>query len=90
MTSRPRVTAPWRMRHFHLLGGRVSSVQSWRLPAIAPRNLNLFAGLHIAHVTLAVLLFVAFTAHMCAVLFHTLVLRDRLLSRMSLWPSRSR
>ena len=70
--------------------GNPVTVASWRLPAIAPRNLNLFAGLHIAHVTLAVLLFVAFTAHMCAVLFHTLVLRDRLLSRMSLWPSRSR
>jgi cytochrome b561 len=65
-------------------------VGSWRLPAIAPHNLNLFAGLHITHVVLATLLFVTFTAHMCAVLFHTLVLRDGLLSRMALWPSRGR
>jgi cytochrome b561 len=62
----------------------------WRLPAIAPHNLNLFAGLHIAHIVLAALLFAVFTAHMCAVLFHTLVLRDGLLDRMALWPSRSR
>lgn len=65
-------------------------VGSLRLPAIAPHNLNLFAGLHIAHVVLAALLFVTFTAHLCAVLFHTLVLRDGLLDRMALWPSRSR
>ena len=65
-------------------------VGPWRLPAIAPHNLNLFAGLHIAHVVLAALLFVTFTAHLCAVLFHTLVLRDGLLDRMALWPSRSR
>ncbi|GAS89219.1 cytochrome b [Mycolicibacterium brisbanense] len=65
-------------------------VGSWRLPAIAPHNLNLFAGLHIAHVALAALLFTTFTAHLCAVLFHTLVLRDGLLDRMALWPSRSR
>jgi cytochrome b561 len=65
-------------------------VGPWRLPAIAPHNLDLFGGLHIAHVVLATLLFVTFTAHMCAVLFHTLVLRDGLLGRMALWPSRSR
>jgi cytochrome b561 len=30
------------------------------------------------------LLFFALTAHMCAVLFHTLVLRDKLIDRMAL------
>jgi cytochrome b561 len=32
---------------------------------------------------------VTFTAHMSAVLFHTLVLRDRLIDRMALWPTKS-
>ena len=36
-----------------------------------------------------VLLFLTFTAHMTAVLFHTLVLRDRLIDRMALWPTKS-
>lgn len=59
-----------------------------RLPFIAPRNLDLFAVLRECHGVLAFLLFAAFTAHMCAVLFHTLVLRDRLLDRMALWRTR--
>ena len=37
----------------------------------------------------AFLLFLTFTAHVCAVLFHTLVLRDRLLDRMAVWPTKS-
>jgi cytochrome b561 len=61
-----------------------------RLPGIAPQNLNLYAVLRECHGVFAFLLFAAFTAHMCAVLFHTLVLRDRLLDRMALWPSRFR
>jgi cytochrome b561 len=65
-------------------------VGPWRLPAIAPHNLNLFGALHIAHVVVAALLFATFTAHLCAVLFHTLVLRDGLLDRMALWRSRGR
>lgn len=59
-----------------------------RLPFIAPRNLDLFAVLRECHGALAFLLFAAFTAHMCAVLFHTLVLRDGLLDRMALWRAR--
>jgi cytochrome b561 len=61
-----------------------------RLPGIAPENLDLYAVLRECHGVFAFLLFAAFTAHMCAVLFHTLVLRDRLLDRMALWPSKSR
>ncbi|WP_445162743.1 cytochrome b [Mycobacterium sp. Dal123C01] len=57
-----------------------------RLPGIAPQNLDLYALLRECHGVFAFLLFAAFTAHMCAVLFHTLVLRDRLIDRMALWP----
>jgi cytochrome b561 len=59
-----------------------------RLPGIAPRNLDLYALLRECHGVLAFLLFAAFTAHVCAVLFHTLVLRDKLLDRMAVWPAR--
>jgi cytochrome b561 len=58
------------------------------LPGIAPHNISVFAGLRLCHTILAFLLFLTFTGHMCAVLFHTLVLRDRMIDRMALWPSR--
>ncbi|HTY32375.1 cytochrome b [Mycobacterium sp.] len=58
------------------------------LPGIAPHNLDLYAVLRQAHSVLAFLLFLTFTAHVCAVLFHTLVLRDGLLDRMAVWPTR--
>jgi hypothetical protein len=32
--------------------------------------------------------FATFTVHVCAVLFHTLVVRDRLLDRMALWRTK--
>lgn len=56
-----------------------------QLPPIAPNDLTVYALLRQAHSVLAYLLFATFTAHMCAALFHTLVLRDRLLDRMALW-----
>lgn len=59
-----------------------------RLPGIAPHDIDLYAVLRQAHVVSAVLLFATFTAHVCAVLFHTLVLRDGLLDRMALWPTK--
>jgi cytochrome b561 len=43
----------------------------------------LYAALRKAHTVLAYLLFLAFIAHFGAVLFHTLILRDRLFSRMA-------
>jgi cytochrome b561 len=43
----------------------------------------LYAALRTAHTVLAYLLFLAFIAHFGAVLFHTLILRDRLFSRMA-------
>ncbi len=58
------------------------------LPGIAPRNVDVFAVLRECHGAFALLLFLAFTAHMTAVLFHTLVLRDRLLDRMALWRTK--
>lgn len=64
----------------------VTMVGPIRLPGIAPHNLDVYALLRECHGVFAFLLFAAFTAHMCAVLFHTLVLRDRLLDRMALWP----
>jgi cytochrome b561 len=59
------------------------------LPGIAPHNITLYAILRFCHSLLALLLFLTFTAHMCAVLFHTLVLRDRLIDRMALWPTKA-
>ena len=59
-----------------------------RLPGIAPHNIDVFAVLRECHGAFAFLLFLTFTAHMCAVLFNTLVLRDRLLDRMALWRTK--
>lgn len=58
------------------------------LPGIAPHSIDVFAVLRECHGAFAFLLFLAFTAHMMAVLFHTLVLRDRLLDRMALWRTK--
>ncbi|ORA85428.1 cytochrome b/b6 domain-containing protein [Mycobacterium malmoense] len=59
-----------------------------RLPGIAPHDIDVYAVLRQAHSVFAFLLFLTFTAHVCAVLFHTLVLRDRLLDRMAPWPTK--
>ena len=55
------------------------------LPPILPANPTLYAVLRKTHTILAYLLFVTFLAHLAAVLFHTLIIRDRLLNRMALW-----
>jgi cytochrome b561 len=59
-----------------------------QLPGIAPHSLDLYAVLRQAHNVGAFLLFLTFTAHVCAVLFHTLGLRDGLLDRMAIWPTK--
>ena len=59
-----------------------------RLPGIAPHNIDVYAVLRQCHGVFAFLLFATFTAHMCAVLFHTLVLRDGLIDRMAVWPTK--
>jgi cytochrome b561 len=61
--------------------------ESVHLPPILPANPTLFAILRKAHTVLAYLLFLTFLAHLAAVLFHTLIIRDRLLDRMALWPT---
>ncbi len=50
---------------------------------ILPHSVMLYAALRKAHTVLAYLLFFTFIAHFGAVLFHTLILRDRLFSRMA-------
>ena len=56
------------------------------LPPILPANPTLYALLRKAHTILAYLLFATFLFHLSTVLFHTLIVRDRILDRMALWP----
>jgi cytochrome b561 len=60
------------------------------LPPILPQNALLYTGLRKAHTILAFLLFFTVMAHLSAVLFHTLVVRDGLLRRMAPWTIRPR
>src|SRR5579862_7284281 len=60
------------------------------LPPILPANPLLYAVLRKTHTILAYLLFVTFLAHLSAILFHTLIIRDRILHRMALWSFRTR
>jgi cytochrome b561 len=62
---------------------------SFHLPPILPANPTLYAVLRKTHTILAYLLFLTFLAHVAAVLFHTLIVRDRLLDRMAVWKTRS-
>lgn len=55
------------------------------LPPILPANPLLYAVLRKTHTILAFLLFATFLAHLSAILFHTLIVRDRILHRMALW-----
>jgi cytochrome b561 len=58
------------------------------LPPILPARPDLYAPLRETHTILAYLLFLTFLAHMGAVLFHTLIIRDGLLDRMIPWSVR--
>lgn len=58
------------------------------LPPILPAHPLLFAILRHAHTILAYLLFATIFAHVGAILFHTLIVRDHILDRMALWPVR--
>ncbi len=55
------------------------------LPPILPARPELYATLRETHTILAYLLFLAFLAHLSAVLFHTVIMRDGLLNRMVPW-----
>lgn len=61
---------------------------SLSLPPILPAHPPLYAFLRHTHTFLAYLLFLTFLAHLAAVLYHTLLIRDRLLNRMAIWPIR--
>jgi cytochrome b561 len=63
---------------------------SLHLPAMLPHSAMLYAILRKTHTVLAYLLFMAFIAHFGAVLFHTLIVRDGLFSRMAPWRVRAR
>jgi cytochrome b561 len=62
---------------------------SLHLFPILPHSVMLYAALRKLHTVLAYLLFLAFIAHFGAVLFHTLIVRDRLFSRMAPWKARA-
>lgn len=63
---------------------------SVHLPFILPHDLALYAVLRPAHTILAYLFFLTIVAHLSAVLFHTLIVRDGLLKRMAPWGISSR
>jgi len=63
----------------------VGPVHLW---GILPVDPTLSAILRKTHTILAYLLFMTFLAHLSAVLFHTVIIRDGLLRRMALWPVR--
>lgn len=56
---------------------------SIHLPPILPHSVLVYALLRRTHTGLAYLLFLTFLAHLGAVLFHTLVVRDGMFSRMA-------
>lgn len=60
-------------------------VGSVHLPRILPARPHLFGILRSTHAILAWLLFLTVMAHVSAILFHTLILRDGMLDRMALW-----
>ena len=62
-------------------------IGSLHLPAILPAKPMLYAFLRKTHTVLAYLLFLTFLAHLSAILFHTLIVRDHILDRMALWPT---
>jgi cytochrome b561 len=59
------------------------------LPPILPVNPGLYAALRKTHTVLAYLLFLTFLGHLSAVLFHQLIIRDRIVDRMAVWPTAS-
>jgi cytochrome b561 len=63
---------------------------SLHLFPILPHSVILYAVLRKTHTFLAYLLFLAFVAHFGAILFHTLIVRDGMLSRMAPWRARAR
>jgi cytochrome b561 len=71
-------------------GGPVVVFGSLRLPRIAPFDAQLFWILRQAHSVIAYTLMATIAAHISAVLLHTVVLRDRLIERMTFAVGRKR
>lgn len=63
-------------------GGYPLVLLGWVLPAIAPQDVDLYAGLRSAHGWLAYLLFASILLHLAAALFHGLIRRDGVLAGM--------
>lgn len=63
-------------------GGYPLVVLGWTLPAIAPQDVDLYAGLRRAHGWLAYLLFASILLHVAGALFHGLIRRDGVLASM--------
>jgi cytochrome b561 len=62
---------------------------SLHLFPILPHSAMLYAVLRKAHTLIACLLFLTIIAHFGAILFHTLIVRDRMLYRMVPWRART-
>jgi cytochrome b561 len=60
-----------------------------QLPNILPHDVMLYAVLRRAHTILAYIFILTFMAHFGAILFHTLIVRDGILSRMAPWKGRA-
>ena len=63
---------------------------SVHLPFILPHDAALYAILRKTHTVLAYMLFLTVLAHVGAILFHTLIVRDGMLFRMVPWTVRPR
>jgi cytochrome b561 len=63
---------------------------SVHLPYILPQDALLYAILRKTHTVLAYSLFLTVLAHLSAILFHTLIVRDGMLFRMVPWNVRPR
>lgn len=105
MSSRERVVAHWSELLLYTLlfvlplvgWGMLSAARypivlygALHLFPILPHSAMLYAFLRRTHTVLAYLLFLAFIAHFGAILFHTLVVRDRLFNRMAPWRVHTR
>jgi cytochrome b561 len=61
---------------------------SLHLPFILPHSPGLYAVLRKTHTILAYLFFATIIAHVAGILFHTLIVRDKILNRMVPWKAR--
>jgi cytochrome b561 len=71
-------------------GGPVVVFGALRLPRIAPFDAQVFWILRQTHSVIAYTLVVVIAAHVSAVLWHTVALRDRLIERMTFTVGRKR